>query len=80
MNVTNVSKPAQPHKCGNCHYLVPDHSHPETNGNDTEHRRGWACTIHFATARRIYSGWSEEGYCAGWEKRTRKCIPFPTRR
>lgn len=51
--------------CGNCIHLVPDYSHPITDGLPMSHQRGWICQ---APGLGSSSGWNPDGLCELHEK------------
>lgn len=52
-------------RCGNCRFLVADHSHPNTDGGRVTHQRGWVCVgfLMCEPENIVFSGWPEDGMC-----------------
>ena len=54
-----MNKPER--KCSNCRYLIPDYSHPCTDGKKCTEQRGWICMP--PELEGAFSGWNPEGRC-----------------
>ena len=46
--------------CGNCKHLLPDYSHPSTDGHSILKQRGWICAC---PELGWFSGWGTESCC-----------------
>jgi len=56
--------------CCKCSFLIPDYSHPCTDGKSISHRRGWICTIDL----------DRPGGFSGWSHHSIGCEMFTCRR
>ncbi len=54
--------------CCNCKYLVPDYSHPCTDGKRVTEQRGWIC-IGLLDEGMAHSDWLEHGLCELHDRR-----------
>lgn len=57
--------------CCNCRFLIPDHSHPTTDGGNMTQQRGFVCAGFLFTEpeKIVFSGWSKHGLCEMWDLR-----------